>query len=157
MLTFKNLFFAELFQLLHSLIISYAYSNLLEIIWYAYITTLWFGLYHQGLWVNFAKDQLFCLLGPNGAGKTTAINCLTGITPVTSGDGKYLSNVQFPQLQLIFTLVMYDILWTALIYGNSIRNSVGMSNIQKMIGVCPQVTLWFYLFSFIEAYCQLAQ
>lgn len=44
----------------------------------------------QGLWVNFAKDQLFCLLGPNGAGKTTAINCLTGITPVTSGDGNLL-------------------------------------------------------------------
>ena len=37
--------------------------------------------------MNIAKDQLFCLLGPNGAGKTTAINCLTGITPVTSGDG----------------------------------------------------------------------
>ncbi|EOY21765.1 ABC transporter A family member 2 isoform 2, partial [Theobroma cacao] len=46
--------------------------------------------YHavKGLWVNFAKNQLFCLLGPNGAGKTTAINCLTGITPVTSGDAK---------------------------------------------------------------------
>lgn len=41
----------------------------------------------QGLWVNLAKDQLFCLLGPNGAGKTTAINCLTGISPVTGGDG----------------------------------------------------------------------
>jgi ABC-type multidrug transport system ATPase subunit len=41
--------------------------------------------------VNFAKDQLFCLLGPNGAGKTTAINCLTGITPVTGGDGDSLS------------------------------------------------------------------
>ena len=38
--------------------------------------------------VNFEKDQLFCLLGPNGAGKTTAINCLTGITPVTGGDGE---------------------------------------------------------------------
>ncbi|KAK3035661.1 hypothetical protein RJ639_032533, partial [Escallonia herrerae] len=75
--------------------------------------------YHalKGLWVNFAKDQLFCLLGPNGAGKTTAINCLTGITPVTSGD--------------------------ALIYGNSIRNSVGMSNIRRLIGVCPQFDiLW---------------
>ncbi|WOH05300.1 hypothetical protein DCAR_0624715 [Daucus carota subsp. sativus] len=91
--------------------------------------------YHalKGLWVNFAKDQLFCLLGPNGAGKTTAINCLTGITPVTSGD--------------------------ALIYGNSIRNSVGMSNIQKMIGVCPQFDiLWdalsgqehLYLFASIK-------
>ncbi|PHT88096.1 ABC transporter A family member 2 [Capsicum annuum] len=45
--------------------------------------------YHalKGLWVKLAKDQLFCLLGPNGAGKTTAINCLTGITPVTAGDG----------------------------------------------------------------------
>lgn len=75
--------------------------------------------YHaiKGLWVNFAKNQLFCLLGPNGAGKTTAINCLTGITPVTHGD--------------------------ALIYGYSIRSSTGMSNIRKMIGVCPQFDiLW---------------
>ncbi|GLU12335.1 hypothetical protein SLE2022_290220 [Rubroshorea leprosula] len=75
--------------------------------------------YHaiKGLWVNFAKDQLFCLLGPNGAGKTTSINCLTGIVPVTGGD--------------------------ALIYGNSIRSSVGMSNIQRLIGVCPQFDiLW---------------
>ncbi|TKY73412.1 ABC transporter A family member 2 [Spatholobus suberectus] len=71
----------------------------------------------KGLWVNFAKDQLFCLLGPNGAGKTTAINCLTGITPVTDGD--------------------------ALIYGLSIRSSTGMSNIRKFIGVCPQFDiLW---------------
>ncbi|RDX86540.1 ABC transporter A family member 2, partial [Mucuna pruriens] len=71
----------------------------------------------KGLWVTFAKDQLFCLLGPNGAGKTTAINCLTGITPVTDGD--------------------------ALIYGHSIRSSTGMSNIRKLIGVCPQFDiLW---------------
>ncbi|PON57303.1 ABC transporter A, ABCA [Parasponia andersonii] len=71
----------------------------------------------RGLWVNFAKDQLFCLLGPNGAGKTTAINCLTGITPVTSGD--------------------------ALIYGLSVRSSIGMSKIRKLIGVCPQFDiLW---------------
>ncbi|VFQ62768.1 unnamed protein product [Cuscuta campestris] len=75
--------------------------------------------YHalKGLWVNFAKDQLFCLLGPNGAGKTTIINCLTGITPVTDGD--------------------------ALIYGCSIRSSTGMSKIRQMIGVCPQFDiLW---------------
>ncbi|CAH2043967.1 unnamed protein product [Thlaspi arvense] len=71
----------------------------------------------KGLWMNIAKDQLFCLLGPNGAGKTTTISCLTGINPVTAGD--------------------------ALIYGNSIRSSVGMSNIRKMIGVCPQFDiLW---------------
>ncbi|XP_028102330.1 ABC transporter A family member 2-like isoform X1 [Camellia sinensis] len=75
--------------------------------------------YHalKGLWVNFPKGQLFCLLGPNGAGKTTAINCLTGITPVTAGD--------------------------ALIYGDSVRSSVGMSNIRRIIGVCPQFDiLW---------------
>ncbi|CAI8597974.1 unnamed protein product [Vicia faba] len=75
--------------------------------------------YHalKGLWVNFTKDQLFCLLGPNGAGKTTAINCLTGITPVTDGD--------------------------ALIYGHSVQSSTGMSNIRKLIGVCPQFDiLW---------------
>ncbi|KAF5734706.1 ABC transporter A family member 2-like [Tripterygium wilfordii] len=75
--------------------------------------------YHalKGLWVNVAKDQLFCLLGPNGAGKTTAINCLTGITPVTAGD--------------------------ALIYGYSVRSSVSMSNIRRIIGVCPQFDiLW---------------
>ncbi|XP_044477584.1 ABC transporter A family member 2-like [Mangifera indica] len=75
--------------------------------------------YHavKGLWVNIAKDQLFCLLGPNGAGKTTTISCLTGVTPVTGGD--------------------------ALIYGNSIGSSVGMSKIRKIIGVCPQFDiLW---------------
>nr|DAD31187.1 TPA_asm: hypothetical protein HUJ06_010038 [Nelumbo nucifera] len=75
--------------------------------------------YHavRGLWMNFPKDQLFCLLGPNGAGKTTAINCLTGITPVTGGD--------------------------ALVYGYSIRSSIGMSNIRRIIGVCPQFDiLW---------------
>ncbi|CAH2043969.1 unnamed protein product [Thlaspi arvense] len=71
----------------------------------------------KGLWMNVAKDQLFCLLGPNGAGKTTTISCLTGINPVTGGD--------------------------ALIYGDSVRSSVGMSNIRKMIGVCPQFDiLW---------------
>ncbi|KAG2241869.1 hypothetical protein Bca52824_096289 [Brassica carinata] len=71
----------------------------------------------KGLWMNIAKDQLFCLLGPNGAGKTTSISCLTGINPITGGD--------------------------ALIYGDSVRSSVGMSNIRKMIGVCPQFDiLW---------------
>ncbi|GMQ10522.1 hypothetical protein CsSME_00053488 [Camellia sinensis var. sinensis] len=66
----------------------------------------------KGIWLNIPKDQLFCLLGPNGAGKTTSISCLTGIAPVTSGD--------------------------ALIYGHSVRSSVGMTNIRKIIGVCPQ-------------------
>ncbi|KAJ6375673.1 hypothetical protein OIU77_000612 [Salix suchowensis] len=75
--------------------------------------------YHavRGLWVNFTKDQLFCLLGPNGAGKTTTMNCLTGITPVTGGD--------------------------ALVYGHSVRSTIGMSGIRQIIGVCPQFDiLW---------------
>lgn len=71
----------------------------------------------KGLWVNLEKDQLFCLLGPNGAGKTTTISCLTGITPITGGD--------------------------AMIYGHSVRSTAGMSNIRRMIGVCPQFDiLW---------------
>lgn len=78
----------------------------------------------KGSWVNFPKDQLFCLLGPNGAGKTTTISCLTGITPVTSGD--------------------------AIIYGNSIRNSVGMANIRRIIGVCPQFDILWEALSGIE-------
>ena len=40
--------------------------------------------------MNITKDQLFCLLGPNGAGKTTSISSLTGINPITGGDGKDL-------------------------------------------------------------------
>ncbi|PON34694.1 ABC transporter A, ABCA [Parasponia andersonii] len=75
--------------------------------------------YHalKGLWVNFARDQLFCLLGTSGAGKTSVIKCLTGITPITGGD--------------------------ALVYGNSIQSSFGMSRIRKLVGVCPQFDiLW---------------
>ncbi|KAI3914735.1 hypothetical protein MKW98_001971 [Papaver atlanticum] len=77
------------------------------------------GTYHavKGVWMNFDKGQLFCLLGPNGTGKTTTINCLIGNIPVTGGD--------------------------ALIYGNSVRSSIGMTNIRRIIGVCPQFDiLW---------------
>ncbi|KAL5544416.1 hypothetical protein UlMin_008200 [Ulmus minor] len=91
--------------------------------------------YHalKGLWLNFSKDQLFCLLGTSGAGKTTLINCLTGMTPITGGD--------------------------AFVYGHSIQSSAGISNIRKLIGVCPQFdTLWdalsgdehLYLFASIK-------
>lgn len=34
------------------------------------------------------------------------------------------------------------VLLTALIYGNSIRSPVGMSNIRRLIGVCPQVSFY---------------
>ncbi|KAM6594094.1 hypothetical protein CsatA_001797 [Cannabis sativa] len=82
--------------------------------------------YHalNGLWLNFAKDQLFCLLGMNRAGKTTTFNCLTGITPVTSGD--------------------------ALVYGHSIRSSIGMSKVQKLMGVCPQFDIQWDALSGLE-------
>lgn len=61
--------------------------------------------------MNFPKDQLFCLLGPNGAGKTTTINCLTGITPVTGGDGNVFctSLFSFPfWYMVIYSLNLYD-------------------------------------------------
>lgn len=71
-------------------------------------------IYLQDLWVNFRKDQLFCLLGPNGAGKTTIINCLTGITPVTGGDGNTLSfhnhNYIETGLEVHIILIMSQIL-----------------------------------------------
>ncbi|KAL7161462.1 hypothetical protein ACSBR2_042012 [Camellia fascicularis] len=69
----------------------------------------------SGHMVEHSKDQLFCLLGPNGAGKTTSIGCLTGIAPVTSGDGNWFY----------------------------LKSSVGKTNIRKIIGVCPQFDiLW---------------
>ena len=46
----------------------------------------------QGLWMNIEKDSLFCLLGQNGAGKTTTISCITGVLPITDGNGKYEKN-----------------------------------------------------------------
>ncbi|KAH7550334.1 hypothetical protein JRO89_XS13G0173200 [Xanthoceras sorbifolium] len=71
----------------------------------------------RGSWINIGKKQCFCLLGPNGAGKSTTIGCLTGISPLSGED--------------------------ALIYGHSIRSSVGMSHVRKIIGVCPQFdVLW---------------
>jgi ABC-type cobalamin/Fe3+-siderophores transport system ATPase subunit len=106
----------------------------------------------QGLWMNIAKDQLFCLLGPNGAGKTTTINCLTGLFPVTGGDGKIklalfscFCFIEASVLSLFTILISLWLALTALIYGNSIRSSVGMSNIRKMIGFCPQVSHFLLL------------
>lgn len=39
----------------------------------------------HGLSLNIPRGQFFGLLGPNGAGKTTTINCITGISSITSG------------------------------------------------------------------------
>ena len=89
--------------------------------------------------MNLEKDQLFCLLGPNGAGKTTTISCLTGITPITGGDGKYHSRKQQFVVITMNMLTSHFEHLTALIYGHSVRSTAGMSNIRRMIGVCPQV------------------
>ncbi|KAH7847609.1 hypothetical protein Vadar_028082 [Vaccinium darrowii] len=124
----------------------------------------------KGLWVNIPKDQLFCILGPNGAGKTTTISCLTGLCPATSGDGNlsinflnsYVHGLQISSDKASMNQIpnhRASSSLTALIYGHSIRNSVGMSNIRKLIGVCPQFdTLWdalsaeehLYLFASIK-------
>ena len=61
------------------------------------------------------SNQVFCLLGHNGAGKTTAINCLTGLYNVTHGE--------------VFVL------------GKSIKKD--MTQVQKMMGVCPQEDILF--------------
>jgi len=36
--------------------------------------------------LDVRSAELFALLGHNGAGKTTVINCITGMTPITSGE-----------------------------------------------------------------------
>ncbi len=39
----------------------------------------------HGLNLTIPRGQFFGLLGPNGAGKTTTINCITGISSITTG------------------------------------------------------------------------
>ncbi|MEH0018262.1 MAG: ABC transporter ATP-binding protein [Desulfobacter sp.] len=39
----------------------------------------------DGVSVRIEKGQVFGLIGPNGAGKTTFLNCITGVSPPTSG------------------------------------------------------------------------
>lgn len=58
------------------------------------------------------EGELFGLLGPNGSGKTTAINCLTGLTRMTSG--------------------------TIRVAGLDIRND--LNAVRSMLGVSPQET-----------------
>jgi len=73
--------------------------------------------YHavRGNWFRIETGKLFALLGPNGAGKTTTINCLTGLLPISAGNG--------------------------IVYGNSVVG--GISAIRGFMGVCPQFDmLW---------------
>ena len=65
--------------------------------------------------LTMKNNQVFCLLGHNGAGKTTAINCLTGLYNVTNGE--------------------------VFIFGKSIKEE--MTQVQKIMGVCPQHDVLF--------------
>ena len=68
-------------------------------------------------WYSVRKRQLLALLGPNGAGKTTTVNMLTGFIPPSRGN--------------------------ALVTGRTIAHPVGMSQVRRVMGVCPQFdTLW---------------
>jgi len=42
--------------------------------------------------INIHEHTIFALIGPNGAGKTTFFNCLTGVTPSTSGQVVFKGN-----------------------------------------------------------------
>ena len=39
----------------------------------------------DGMSLEVGRAEIFALLGHNGAGKTTAINCITGMLPITEG------------------------------------------------------------------------
>ena len=65
--------------------------------------------------LTMKNNQVFCLLGHNGAGKTTAINCLTGLHNLTNGE--------------------------VFIFGKSIKEE--MTQVQKIMGVCPQHDVLF--------------
>ncbi|KAI8053322.1 hypothetical protein BDF22DRAFT_683893 [Syncephalis plumigaleata] len=93
-------------------------------------------LYHNSLFRRSSKDkvavqnlslalregELFALLGQNGAGKSTTMNILSGLTPPTRGD--------------------------AYVYGFSVRHQ--MSQIRRILGVCPQHDLLFNDLSAVE-------
>ncbi|KAJ3063543.1 ATP-binding cassette sub- A member 1, partial [Rhizoclosmatium hyalinum] len=64
---------------------------------------------------TLAEGKLLALLGQNGAGKSTTMSMLAGLTPPTAGD--------------------------ALICGLSVRTQ--MSQIRRMLGVCPQHDILF--------------
>ncbi|KAJ3401842.1 ATP-binding cassette sub- A member 1 [Chytriomyces hyalinus] len=64
---------------------------------------------------TLTEGKLLALLGQNGAGKSTTMSMLAGLTPPSGGD--------------------------ALIYGLSVRSQ--MSQIRRMLGVCPQHDILF--------------
>ncbi|KAI9597443.1 hypothetical protein BDF19DRAFT_435110 [Syncephalis fuscata] len=76
----------------------------------------------HNLTIGLREGELFALLGQNGAGKSTTMNILSGLTPATRGD--------------------------AYIFGFSVRDQ--MSEIRRILGVCPQHDLLFNDLSAME-------
>ena len=70
--------------------------------------------------LEIGEGELFSLLGPNGAGKTTTVNILTGILQPTNGNA---------------TIAGFDL-------------AKNMSEVKKIIGVCPQEAS---VFSYLNA------
>lgn len=63
------------------------------------------------------EGEITAILGHNGAGKTTLFNILTGLTEPTSG--------------------------TIKVFGYDVRNPSDVTQIRRMIGVCPQYDTLF--------------
>jgi ABC-type lipoprotein export system ATPase subunit len=74
------------------------------------------------------EGQITALLGHNGAGKTTTISMLTGLIPPSSGD--------------------------AIVSGNRLSTSAGMTAIRLQLGVCPQHDILFDALT-VEEHLQL--
>jgi branched-chain amino acid transport system ATP-binding protein len=83
----------------------------------------------DGLDLAVASGQIFGLIGPNGSGKSTAVNIITGLFPLTSGDivfdGQSLGGLPthkrlqlgiartFQNIRLFGQLTVWQNLWVA--------------------------------------------
>ncbi len=83
----------------------------------------------DGLDLKVAEGEIFGLIGPNGSGKSTAVNVITGLFPLTSGEilfqGKALGNLPthrrlqlgiartFQNIRLFGQLTVWQNLWVA--------------------------------------------
>jgi ABC-2 type transport system ATP-binding protein len=76
----------------------------------------------NGLSLDIRKGELFGLLGPNGAGKTTTISILSGLLEPSAGSAR--------------------------IAGFDVRKDI--SEIRKLIGVCPQEAAVFKFLTGME-------
>jgi ABC-type branched-subunit amino acid transport system ATPase component len=83
----------------------------------------------DGLDLEVTEGEIFGLIGPNGSGKSTAVNVITGLFPLTSGQilfrGKELENLPthqrlqlgiartFQNIRLFGQLTVWQNLWVA--------------------------------------------